>query len=242
MPSSSSSSSAASPAPPVADASGSRVQDTLARFFGGFVDGTDFAFLRATCTPQMSRFISLHDVDVESASRASRAFFKGIHGVKYEPELKALRVEALAAGARVYVPVRMRWSRPADPKQFGIEEGAMAGWGPPTIERDVTANVELVLDAAGRIASYVEASVRTPPLRVTAGEECDSKLPRGTIVHDLGETIITEVISTGPATTLRKVQANGEQVWMVTERHFWRTSAQDKAWIICLEPVGEAGR
>jgi hypothetical protein len=120
--------------------------------------------------------------------------------------------------------------------EFGIEEDTAKAW-PPTIERDVTAEVELELDADFRVASYVEKSVRTPPLRVTLGEECESNLPRGTIVQDLGETIVVAWISTGPSTTLRKVRANGEEVWMQTERHFWRTSAQDKAWIQCLEPA-----
>jgi hypothetical protein len=219
------------------------------RFFAGFVDGSDFSFLHATCAPRMTRFIGLRDVDVEAAIRTSRAFFKNLNGVKYDPDVKAMQVETVPVGTRVRLPVEMTWSRPmtTDEQQAMVEPDnlqPLADMNLLKIDRDVTADVELVFDASGAIVSYSETVVRMPQLRATGDQECDKDPPKGTILRDLGETAVVWWISIGPAQTVRKVRLNGQDTWVTTQRAVYGggPGPQDRAYYLCLEPVGDAGK
>jgi hypothetical protein len=241
-----SSSSAAAPST-APDASSSPLAEGVQHFFAGFVEGTDFSFLRTACAPKMTHFIAMKDVDVESAIRAARASFQNLRHVKYTADVGAMQADAAPAGTRVRVPVDMQYDRPMDPQQFGIDPDeieSMKSMDLLKINHDVTADVELVFDPSGRVTSYVETKVHRPPMRVSGDKECENDLPKGSIVYDLGEDAITWWISIGPARTVHRVLANGEDVWMTSQRAMWGggPNPEDRSYWECLSRVGDAGR
>ena len=163
--------SAALPAAPRAP----EVAQILARFFARFVDGTDFAFLSEACPPKVERFLTMRDADIAQVVRSARAFFRGKRGISYVPDLAALEVEARPDGTVARLPVTLSWTYPA-PTEWGDEWPIDPGADAPRIARRVTVDVEIALDASGRIARYVETRVRTPKLLVTSDFMCPDGL------------------------------------------------------------------
>src|SRR5208283_2082463 len=142
--------------------------------------------------------------------------------LSYKPDVHRLRVEANPdGGSTVHVPVTMGWDTPA-PKDWGDDFPGSTPDGPPMISRTVTVDVDVTLDADGRIAQYVEAHVQTPKLRVKHPDDCGGDEPRpelpwievrdGQIVQDLGETFVLSMRARG-SNVARKVRANGQEGW-----------------------------
>jgi hypothetical protein len=242
---------ATSPSPA---ASAPLLPPTLARFFAGYRDGTDFEFLRAACRPTVDRFVTLQNVRVDAIIRDARAFFRDKHDLAYAPDVRSLRVEPGDGGTTVHVPVRMRWTSPAPPDLAP----QVVAWGTnaPVVLRDVTAEVEIALDGEGRITSYKELRVATPWLRVTGAENCDSEgrgdgrpepwldLAKGTRVQDLGETVIIGTNTKG-ADVARKVRHLGKTGWALDRVAFAVENpmgGSSAGGADCLAPAGPQGR
>lgn len=156
---------------------------TLRHFFAGYTDRSDFEFMRADCRPIMDRFVTLQNVEVGVAIRDARSFFRDKHDLAYGPDLKRVRAEPHAGGTTVRLPVTMSWTYPI-PKEWGPDWPA---WGTesPAVARSVTVDVEIEVDADGRIARYVETHVESPWLRVTGSDECAADDSRPTPRMDL---------------------------------------------------------
>jgi hypothetical protein len=227
---------------------------TLADFFAGYRDGSTFEFLRADCRPTMDRFVSLKNVGVDAAIRDARTFFHDRRQLSYRPDVRQMRVEAHADGeSTVRLPVTMAWTYPV-PKGWGDDFPAGGPDGTAVVSRSMTVDVEVTLDADGRIAQYVEAHVQTPRLRVTHPEKCADvpdhpgvpwvAVSHGMIVQDLGETLELSMSAKGPATA-RKVRANGQDGWTMesvcfaVSNPYGGTSAGMSS---CLELAGDAGK
>lgn len=237
----------------VAASSTAALPPALAHFFAGFRDGSDFEFMRADCRAKMDRFVTLENVDVAAAIRSAKAFFHEKHELRYQPDLEHAHVEPHAGGTTVRVPVTMSWTYPI-PQEWSAH---WEQWGKdgPEVSRSVTVQVEVELDAEGKIARYVEKSVESPLLRVNGEAFCenvdtvDATLPwvdvkKGMLVQDLGETLVLIWRPRGP-TTARKVRANGKEGWTIdctyfpVDNPFGGTSAGGGA---CLDPVGDPGK
>jgi hypothetical protein len=229
---------------------------TLRHFFAGYRDGTDFDFMRADCRPVMTRFVTLSSVDVATAIREAKSFFRDKRHLEYRPDTKHLRIAPGTgdggAGVTVNLPLTMAWAYPI-PKGWGSDWPAFGE--EPAISRAVTVDLEIELDPDGRIARYVEARVESPLLRVTGAEECNDpdrgdqspvpalNLKKGTLVHDLGETVVVGTNAKG-TDVARKVRVNGRDGWTMDRVAFavanpsGGTSAGAAS---CLDPVGDAG-
>jgi hypothetical protein len=203
---------------------------SLSHFFAGYADGSDFAFMRSDCTPKMARFVSLVNVGIDDVIRNAKTFFRTKRELEYRPDVGRMRVEAGAEGKVVRLPVTMSWTYPV-PKDWGPD---WPSWvrNEPVVVRRVTANVEIQLDAEGRLSRYIETSVERPLLRVTGEENCDPTVvvdrPRpepwltiktGDLVRDLGETVVISINAKG-ADTARKIRLKDEDGWTLDSVSF----------------------
>jgi hypothetical protein len=240
-----------------------RIVATLTKYFQGYKSGTDFGFLAALCAPKLDQFLLMKNTTVAAVQKTARAFFQGKDGLTYVPDLHSMKVETVAAQPDrtiARLPVEMRWSYPL-PDELKTDTTPSYP-GPPEIDRAVTVDVEITLDASSLITSYVEKHVRTPALRETREPGCrpdDDKEPLR-IVYDLGETYVSQERFRGQD-VMRHVRASDGDAWELDSTGFAVSvnkeqdcenldaedmaacvSATAAAWSQCLRPVGDGGR
>jgi hypothetical protein len=203
----------------------------LDHFFAGYVEGSDFEFMRPDCRPTLQAFVTLRNVRVDDVIRNAKSFFRNKRRISYRPDARRLGSAAHAEGKLVSLPVTMSWAYPA-PKEWGP---AWTTWDDvPLVVREVTVNTEIELDSEGRIARYVERSVEQPLLRVTGDENCEGGrdilaygpfidpwlvLEPGKLVRDLGETVVISINPKG-ANTARRVRTQTGDGWTLDSVSF----------------------
>jgi len=221
-------------------------------FFGQYRDDSDFEFLRTWCSSPIERFITMKNADIGAVIANVRQFFHDKRGVKYSPDLAAMKLRTEGDGTVASLPVAMTWGAP--PPQSWKTNGVHPEWltigvlDAGLVLHETTVDVELAFAKDGRITRYVEGAVHRRSLRATALAECDTvddegpgqvPLPRGAVVLDLGQTYSTFVSAKGPE-IVRLVRMGGKDVWVNDRRSFavenpnGGTSAGGGA---CLEPA-----
>ena len=213
---------ASAPAPLDDGAVGRRIQ----AFFSRYAGGSDFEFMRSACAPKLERFVTLENADIDTVIKSARAFYADKKHVAYSADLRSMRVVAHPRGKLARVPLAIAWCH-APPKAWGNFSN-LGGW-PPMIGRAVTVDIEVVLDFAGLIVSYVEGGVHAPSLRVTMDARCGAAYPTpaglrdgaaagrvflagGASVEDLGEHFPYAMSTKGP-NAARKIRFGGKELW-----------------------------
>jgi len=234
--------SSAPPSPPAASSAApdAAVQARLVAFFKQYKDGTDFEFLRTACVSPIDLFVTAKNADIGTVIASARQFFKGKHFLAYTPDVQQLRVDHDGALTVARLPLKMMWG--VAPREVMTEidwpEDTDAGLDPNEfdplwarlVEHQVTVDVELAFDAAGRITRYVEGPPHKNRLRATGEESCSEKrfdpgvgvkaLAKGAIVTDLGDSYMTNLSIKGPDIIRRVRLPGGGNAW-VNDRLSW---------------------
>jgi hypothetical protein len=204
----------------------------IAELFEQYRDGSDFEFLRSSCTSPVERFITMRDADIDAVIASVRQFFHDKRSVKYSPDLGALKLRTEGEVTVASVPLAMSWGAP--PPGSWKTNGLHPEWltigvlDAGLVLHETMVDVELAFGKDGRVIRYVEGAVHRGSLRATGLEECDAidddgpgqvPLRKGTVVLDLGETYYTFVSAKGPE-VVRLVRSGGKDVWANDRRSY----------------------
>ena len=202
-----------------------QVAASIKAYFAEYKDGSDFAFIEKYFAPKIEQFVMRKDVTPADMQKDAKGFYKDKTELKYEPMLAGLTVTPDASGERetAELVVRLTWKYPP-PKAWGTDfpEGAK-------VSRQVDVVTDLVVGEGGKFVAYIEKEVKRPSYKVVdpdgslgaypspPGSGVDDskaavKLTKGTIVQDLGETL---VIGNNPKgdEVARKIRYQGKDYW-----------------------------
>ena len=207
-----------------------RVAARLSDYFAKFVDSSSFEFLRDFWAPRAESFVTMKDADVAAIIAESRRFFRDKRAVRYEPELGTLTIRGDGDRTRADLVVKMRWCRglatPSSVAAYGRGDYLECSTDEPMIAYHARVEITVTLDASDKLAAYVERNVlrdryvvveypleayAAPPFGWATGEP-SMVLAKGTVVLDLGESVVVNEGIKGPAVG-RKVRYRGADVW-----------------------------
>jgi hypothetical protein len=233
----------------------------VVEFFAKYQDGSDFSFLRAACASPVERFVTAKNAEVGTLIASARRFFKDKRGLRYEPDVKAMRVDRDGDRTVARLPLTMIWGVHTPPDwtpSYGAltpDAGSIDPLRDGLVEHSANVAVEIAFDAAGKIVRYVEGSPHETLLRFHAEEHClltddDPGVPvialaDGAIVTDLGDRYITQQSPKGPQVIRHVLLRGGGDVWVndsrafAVENRFGGTSA---GLADCLTLVADGGR
>lgn len=235
---SASASAVAAAAPPATDSATQELEQRLQRHFAQYRGGATFAFFEADFAPRVERYLALKDVTASELAKVAKAFYANKTQVSLLPKPGTLMVKLEGGRLLASFVLSLRWSYPPPTAAAacGYLDASMT-WRPHSlIARNVEVTARIGFDANQRIASYEEAPLVGPRLRVaTRGDALTAftrmpteparfiepqanavQLPDGTIVEDLGESFTCGLNQT-EVDTVRKVRFQDRTFWLLAD-------------------------
>jgi hypothetical protein len=219
----------------------------LEAHFAQYREGASFDFLRSDFAPRVERYVSLTNVPVETLVRQAKAFYGQKKRIALAPNRATIRLRADGDRTVAMFVLRMGWSQepPLAQRACASFDDAMHLQPGSMIQRSVSVNAEMTVDAGGHFVAYVEHGTVPVRYRVTSmgdplvgfstlpvGPARNAAVPpaalyvgSGTLVDDEGESFTCGEGS--EVDTVRKVRVSGQPVWLLSD---WASNT-GRSWV-----------